>query len=89
MLVQATEPRLARVMRVLDAHERECTGDVCVVHGVSMRAMEHAMSGIEENSVEAFLGGGASGFGTVVIRFVERDGRRAVESIDASTARQL
>ena len=61
----------------LDAHEQECTGDVCIVRNVSI---EHAIDRIDENSVQAPLGGGAYGVGNVVIRFVERDGRRLVEA---------
>lgn len=45
-----------------------------------MGAMEHAIDRIEENSVQALLGGGVYGVGNVVIRFVERDGRRLVEA---------
>ena len=85
--VEANETTLARVMRVLDAHARECTGDVCIVHGVSMRAMEHAMDGVDENSVEARMGGGAYGVGDVVIQFVVRDGRPTGQATTSSPAR--
>jgi hypothetical protein len=43
-----------------------------------MRAVEHAISGIDENSVEARLGGGAYGVGDVTL---ERDARGVVRII--------
>ena len=76
--VEGDEALRTRVMRVLDGHPQECAGDVCVVHGVSMRAVEHAISGIDENSVEARLGGGAYGVGDVTL---ERDARGVVRII--------
>jgi hypothetical protein len=48
-----------------------------------MRAMEHAINGTDENSVEARMGGGAYGVGDVT---VQRDARGVVR-IDARSAR--
>ena len=76
--VDGDEALRTRVMRVLDGHPQECSGDLCVVHGVSMRAVEHAINDVDENSVEARMGGGAYGVGDVTM---ERDASGVVRIV--------